>query len=72
MLRILTSIAIAAVLAAAPLTLTAGTADAASKGTKICKHKTASGKIQKHMLRADGITADTFDREAAGLRLKRA
>ena len=46
MLRILTSIAIAAVLAAAPLTLTAGSADAASKGTKICKHKTASGKIK--------------------------
>ena len=45
MLRILTSIAIAAVLAAAPLTLTAGSAGAAS-ATKICKHKTASGKIK--------------------------
>jgi hypothetical protein len=45
MLRILTSIAIAAVLAAAPLTLTAGDAGAAS-ATKICKHKTASGKIK--------------------------
>ena len=45
MLRILTSIAIAAVLAAAPLTLTAGSAAAAS-ATKICKHKTASGKIK--------------------------
>jgi hypothetical protein len=45
MLRILTSIAIAAVLAAAPLTLSAGGAGAAS-ATKICKHKTASGKIK--------------------------
>ena len=26
--------------------------------------KTASGKIQKHLLRAEGITPDTFDREA--------
>jgi hypothetical protein len=45
MLRILTSIAIAAVLATAPVTLTAGSATAAS-ATKICKHKTASGKIK--------------------------
>lgn len=34
--------------------------------------KTASGKLQKHALRADGITADTFDREAAGIRIRRA
>lgn len=27
--------------------------------------KTASGKVQKHMLRKDGVTADTWDREAA-------
>lgn len=33
--------------------------------------KTASGKLQKHVLRADGLTPDTWDREAAGLRLKR-
>ena len=45
MLRVLTSIAVAALIAAAPLALTAGTADAA-KATKICKHKTASGKIK--------------------------
>ncbi len=45
MLRVLTSIAIAAFLAAAPLTLTAGNADAA-KASKICKHKTSSGKIK--------------------------
>jgi hypothetical protein len=45
MLRYLTCIAIAAAFAVAPLALTAGTADAA-KATKICKHKTASGKIK--------------------------
>lgn len=33
--------------------------------------KTASGKLQKHALRADGITPDTWDREAAGIRLQR-
>ena len=33
--------------------------------------KTASGKLQKHVLRADGLTPDTWDREAAGIRLKR-
>lgn len=45
MFRVLTSIAIAALISAAPLALTAGTADAA-KATKICKHKTASGKVK--------------------------
>lgn len=45
MLRYLTCIAIAAAFAVAPLALTAGAADAA-KATKICKHKTASGKIK--------------------------
>jgi carnitine-CoA ligase len=33
--------------------------------------KTASGKLQKHVLRTDGVTPDTWDREAAGLRFKR-
>ena len=33
--------------------------------------KTASGKLQKHVLRSEGITADTWDREAEGLRLPR-
>ncbi len=33
--------------------------------------KTASGKLQKHALRDDGVTGDTFDREAAGIRLQR-
>ena len=28
--------------------------------------KTASGKVQKHLLRKDGVTADTWDREGAG------
>jgi hypothetical protein len=45
MLRVLTSIAIAALISAAPLALTAGTAEAA-KATKICKHKMASGKVK--------------------------
>lgn len=33
--------------------------------------KTATAKVQKAELRADGITADTWDREKAGIRLKR-
>ncbi|MCG5242317.1 AMP-binding protein [Azospirillum doebereinerae] len=33
--------------------------------------KTASGKLQKHTLRADGLTEDCWDREVAGIRLKR-
>ncbi len=45
MSHFLKSVAIAALLAASPLVLTAGTADAA-KATKVCKHKTSSGKIK--------------------------
>jgi len=33
--------------------------------------KTASGKLQKHVLRSEALTPDTWDREAAGVRLKR-
>ena len=33
--------------------------------------KTPTSKVEKHRLRAEGVTADTWDREAAGLRLKR-
>ena len=33
--------------------------------------KTPTLKIQKHLLRADGVTKDTWDREAAGMKLKR-
>jgi crotonobetaine/carnitine-CoA ligase len=33
--------------------------------------KTASGKLQKHVLRSDGVTADTWDRESACIQLKR-
>jgi crotonobetaine/carnitine-CoA ligase len=33
--------------------------------------KTASGKLQKHVLRTQGLTDDTWDRDAAGVRLKR-
>lgn len=33
--------------------------------------KTASAKVQKAGLRSDGITADTWDRDAAGIRVKR-
>lgn len=32
--------------------------------------KTASGKLQKHVLRSKGVTADTFDRDAAGIRIR--
>jgi carnitine-CoA ligase len=33
--------------------------------------KTPTQKIQKHLLRAEGITADTWDREKAGVKIKR-
>ena len=33
--------------------------------------KTASGKLQKHLVRHAGLTPDTWDREAAGIRLQR-
>jgi crotonobetaine/carnitine-CoA ligase len=33
--------------------------------------KTPSAKVQKAALRGEGVTADTWDREAAGLRLRR-
>ncbi len=33
--------------------------------------KTPTQKIQKNLLRADGITPDTWDREAAGIRVRR-
>ncbi|MGO4737023.1 AMP-binding protein [Bosea sp. 2KB_26] len=32
--------------------------------------KTASGKLQKHVLRSEGVTPDTFDRDAAGIRVR--
>jgi crotonobetaine/carnitine-CoA ligase len=33
--------------------------------------KTPTQKIEKHVLRSEGITPDTWDRERAGIRLKR-
>jgi crotonobetaine/carnitine-CoA ligase len=33
--------------------------------------KTPTQKIMKHVLRTEGITADTWDREKAGIRLRR-
>jgi crotonobetaine/carnitine-CoA ligase len=33
--------------------------------------KTPTQKVQKHILRADGITPDTWDREAAGITVRR-
>jgi crotonobetaine/carnitine-CoA ligase len=33
--------------------------------------RTATGRIQKHVLRGRGTTPDTFDRVAAGVTLKR-
>jgi hypothetical protein len=54
MMRTLACLAIAAALAAAPLALTTtGTMAAAKKATKICKHKTASGKIKTWRCGAD-------------------
>ncbi len=33
--------------------------------------KTLTNKVQKHLLRDEGVTADTWDREAAGIRIRR-
>jgi crotonobetaine/carnitine-CoA ligase len=33
--------------------------------------KTPTQKVQKHTLRSDGVTPDTFDREKAGIRIRR-
>jgi crotonobetaine/carnitine-CoA ligase len=33
--------------------------------------KTPTQKVQKNLLREDGITADTWDREAHGIKVKR-
>lgn len=33
--------------------------------------KTPTQKVQKHLLKEDGITADTWDREAEGIVVKR-
>jgi crotonobetaine/carnitine-CoA ligase len=33
--------------------------------------KTPTAKIEKHRLKADGITADTWDRDAAGVKVTR-
>lgn len=33
--------------------------------------KTPTAKVRKHILREEGVTADTWDREAAGIRLRR-
>jgi crotonobetaine/carnitine-CoA ligase len=33
--------------------------------------KTPSAKVQKHLLREEAITDQTWDREAAGIKLKR-
>jgi len=33
--------------------------------------RTPTEKVQKHLLRAEGITADTWDREQAGIVFKR-
>ena len=33
--------------------------------------KTPTQKVQKHLLKSDGVTADTWDREDAGIKVKR-
>ena len=33
--------------------------------------KTPTSKVQKHLLKEEGVTSDTWDREAAGIRIKR-
>jgi hypothetical protein len=53
MTRAFACLALAAAFAAAPLALTATDAMAAKKAYKICKHKTASGKIKTWRCGAD-------------------
>lgn len=54
MMRMLACLAVAAALAAAPLAITSTAADAAGKkATKVCKHKTASGKVKTWRCGAD-------------------
>ena len=51
---ILPGLALAAALAAAPLVLTGTSADAGgAKATKVCKHKTSSGKVKTWRCGAD-------------------
>ena len=33
--------------------------------------KTPTQKIQKHVLKTEGVTSDTWDRETAGIEIKR-
>ena len=33
--------------------------------------RTPTNKVKKHQLRGEGVTADTWDREAAGITIKR-
>jgi crotonobetaine/carnitine-CoA ligase len=33
--------------------------------------KTPTAKVEKHILRAEGVTADTWDRELAGVSIRR-
>jgi crotonobetaine/carnitine-CoA ligase len=33
--------------------------------------RTPTQKVQKHVLRTEGVTADTWDRDQAGLRIRR-
>jgi hypothetical protein len=53
MTRAFACVALAAAFAAAPLALTATDAMAVKKAYKICKHKTASGKIKTWRCGAD-------------------
>jgi hypothetical protein len=72
MTRILASLAIAAAVAAAPLALTATDAMAGGKkATKICKHKTASGKIKTWRCGADQpcCSAEWIDYYTCGSKL---
>ena len=33
--------------------------------------KTPTSKVQKHLLKDEGVTSDTWDREAAGIKIRR-
>ena len=35
------------------------------------RRKTPTQKVQKHLLRTEGVTADIWDRAAAGIQVKR-
>jgi len=71
MMRNLACLALALALAVAPLAFTATAAAAGSKATKVCKHKTSSGKTKTWRCRKDQpcCSAEWIDYYTCGSKL---